>query len=325
MKTYVLGIAALFLALSCKEGPKDNNQINREDLNKPDIEVETYQKLKNFASGSGMAFYNNHFYIVGDDDPYLAKLNEDGDILQRFQLWDTIDVQNGRINKKVKPDFESISLFPYEQDTLMLIFGSGSKSPRRDVILSFKPKEEKLDTLNGKDFFSWLKKTAGLTDKEINLEGSAFHKGSLFLLNRDNNELYKLAESGIKSFIENGSTDDFSLEVFKFNLPEYKNETARFSGASILGNENKILFSATIETTDNWKDDGKILGSFMGEIDLDDLNNQTPLCHPVFTDDNTRFKGKIEALHGIIKNETLGIYFITDDDDGTTGWGKVEL
>lgn len=325
MKRYWPGIMVLFLILSCKEQPKNKLNTSSENQEKAAVKVDTYQKLKNFASGSGMAFYHPYFYIVGDDDPYLAKLNENGEILQRWQLWDTTDVQNDRIDKKVKPDFEAVSLFPYQQDTLMLIFGSGSKSPRRDVIFTFDPKKEKIDSLNGKSFFAWLKKTAHLTNKEINLEGATYHDGYLYLLNRHNNAMYKLPESGLKHFIENNSTEKLRLKEYKFELPVYQNDTARFSGASMLAEKNQILFSATIETTNNWQDDGKIVGSFMGTIDLNKLDNQSPFCEPILNKDTSRFKGKVEALHGITKNENLKVYFITDDDDGTTGWGEIQM
>lgn len=272
-----------------------------------------------------MAYYNDYFYIVGDDDPYLAKMNSNGEILERFQLWDTSHVQNGRIIKKVKPDFEAISLFPFQKDTLLLIFGSGSKSPKRDVILSFHPQKKQIDTLNGKDFFTWLKAEANLSNKEINLEGATYSKGNLYLLNRHNNEMYSLPESGLSNFIKKQSTEDLSLKKYHFELPVFKKDTARFSGASMLAETDELLFSATIETTSNWQDDGKILGSFMGKIDVSKLDQKKTFCAPVFANHSTRFKGKIEALHGFKHEDKLKIYFITDDDDGSTGWGEVEL
>ena len=324
MKLNILVVVILCLGLSCEEGLKNSSE-NTYSEEESISNIISYKKLDNFASGSGMAHYNNYFYIVGDDDPYLAKLNEKGEILQRWQLWDTNDVQNGRINKKVKPDFEAISYFPFQQDTLLLIFGSGSKSPKRDVIFTFNPKKEEIDTLDGESFFAWLKETADLTDDEVNLEGAAFHNGYLYLLNRHNNEMYMFPESGFRSFIKHRSTEDLTLEGYRYELPVYKNDSARFSGASILSEKNQILFSATIETTDNWEDDGKILGSFMGRIDLNNLKAQKPFCEPIFIDDTTRFQGKIEALHGIKNDKNLHIYFITDDDDGSTGWGEVKM
>jgi hypothetical protein len=316
----ILILFTLFL-VSCESTKLEKEHFTEQQPGK--TTVSSYKKLNQFSSGSGMAYYNNHFYIVGDDDPYLAKLNKQGDILQRWLLWDTADVNNGRLDKKVKPDFEAISLFPLEEDTLLLIFGSGSKSPKRDVILTFHPKKEKVDTLQGKLFFAWLKEAVNLSNDEINLEGAAYHNGFLHLLNRHNNTIYTIAKEDFSTYIATGRTNHISVTKKGYELPVYKNDTARFSGASIIGEKDQILFSASIESTDNWEEDGKILGSFIGKIDLNDLENQRPFCAPIFKNDTTRFEGKIEALHGINNENKLHIYFITDDDDGTTGWGEV--
>lgn len=323
MRYSFLLIMVLLLCISCEEQKNNNSSISQITENKKNIEVLSYQKIKNFSSGSGMAFYNNHFYLVGDDDPFLIKTNKEGDILQKWQLWDSSDVQDGRINKKVKPDFEAVCLFPYQEDTLLLIFGSGSKSPKRDVIIAFHPRTETIDTLKGAAFFAWFKETKGLSSDEINLEGAAYHNENLYLLNRHNNTIYTFTKEGFTVFLERGLTDSLSGSQNHYVLPVYKNDTARFSGASYLKERRALLFSASIETTDNWQDDGKILGSFIGLIHLDSLANKNPFCEPVYLKDSTRFKGKIEAVQGIKKDDHLHIYFVTDDDDGTTGWGKL--
>ena len=326
MKVSFYVLIILGIGLSCEEGLKSSSENANFKNDETVSNVISYKKLDNFASGSGMAFFNNFFYIVGDDDPYLTKVNNEGEIIVKWQLWDTTNVQNGRINKKVKHDFEAMSLFPFKQDTVFLIFGSGSVTPTRDLIYTFNPSTEKLSHLEGEAFFTWLKQAAELTDEEINLEGACFSNDKLFLFNRHNNEVYTLSASNFLKFIEEGETSNLTLEKNHFILPTYKGDTARFSGASIIEGENKILFSASIETTDQWEDDGDILGSFIGVIKLNEFDAKTPyFCKPVYQNDSTRFEGKIEALHGFTtENDKLSIYFITDDDDGTTGWGRIK-
>ena len=319
--SFLFGVILLF-GFSCQEQKEEKLSVVKKKQSK--AEIQSYTKLKNFSSGSGMAFYNNHFYLVGDDDPFLVKANREGEILQKWQLWDSSDVQDGRIHKKVKPDFEAISLFPYKNDTLLLVFGSGSKSPKRDVILAFHPQRENIDTLEGKAFFAWLKETTGLTNDETNLEGAAYHNGILYLFNRHNNTLYSIPAKGFNSFMETGLTNSLQVTTNHYILPVYKNDTARFSGASYLKEKNALLFSASIETTDDWVKDGQILGSYFGWIHIDSLSNYHPTCLPLLYKNGTRFEGKVEALHGFAKNENnLQVFFITDDDDGTTGWGEI--
>ncbi len=301
----------------------DFGQVSTE--NKDVLIVERYQKLDNFASGSGMVFYEGSFYMVGDDDPYLVEVNFNGAITDTWLVWDTVDVVDGRIQKAMKHDFEAMSLFPFQHDTTFLIFGSGSVTPNRDLVYTFNPNKEEFDELNGEAFFTWLKQQADLTDEEINLEGACFTNETLFLFNRHNNDIYTISASDVLHFIENGETNDLTLNKQHFELPTFNGDTARFSGASTINGKNKLLFSASIETTDNWEADGEILGSFIGVIHLDEFETKTPyFCRLVYQNDSTRFEGKIEALHGILDQENnLTIYFITDDDDGSTGWGRI--
>ncbi len=321
--SFLFGVILLF-GFSCQEQKEEKLSVVKKKQSK--VEIQSYTKLKNFSSGSGMAFYNNHFYLVGDDDPFLVKANREGEILQKWQLWDSVSRIDGRIPKKVKPDFEAASLFYSNNDTLLLIFSSGSKSPQRDIVLTFHPQTKSVDTLAGQQFFSWLKNAANLSTTEINIEGAAYHHEVLYLFNRHNNEMYSIQHNEFETFIKTGKTDQLSLNKYRFELPAYKNDTARFSGASAIAAQGMILFSASIETTDNWKDDGAILGSYMGLIYLDSLHQNPPMCLSVVNEDGTLFQGKIEALHGFVKNENnLRAFFITDDDDGTTGWGEATL
>lgn len=321
--TFVLILSLSFCACSQNAEEKVSLEKVATENTKDKYLVLNYSKLPDFSSGSGMAYHNGEFYAVGDDDPYLIRVNSEGEILNKWQAWDSSDVKNGRIKKKVKPDFESIACVPYENDTLLLIFGSGSKSPKRDVIMSFSPRTERFDTLQGKAFFQWMRTNANLTEDEINLEGSAYYKQTLYFLNRHNNEMYSLPFDGFKHFISTGDTSQLSVITNRFELPTHQKDTARFSGASILAEQNKLFFTATIELTSDWVDDGDILGSFMGEIDLDNLNNKKLNCYPIYNNDSVRFEGKIEALQGFFNEDGITIQFITDDDNGTTGWGKV--
>jgi hypothetical protein len=315
---FLMTLITLFI-VSC-------NDDSKKETSTPSLTLNNYKKMLSFSSGSGMLYYNNFFYLVGDDDPRLGRVDSVGKLQQYWEIWDVSKLKNGRIRKNVKPDFEAMSIFPHNDDSLFLIFGSGSVSPQRDVILAVHPKSKAVDTLSGQQFFSWLKSAVSLSTSEINIEGAAYHNETLYLFNRHNNEMYSIPHDEFETFITTGKTDELSLKKHRFELPVYKTDTARFSGATAIPLHNMILFSASIETTDNWKDDGAILGSYIGLIYLDSLEQNQLICLPVTYDDETLFQGKIEALHGFTsKKDELTIYFITDDDDGTTGWGKATL
>ena len=324
----IVSIKLILLLASCGSVYEEKDTDTNENLVNSfhSFICNDYKKIPSFSSGSGMDFYNGFFYLVGDDDPFLVKVNTSGKINQKWEIWDSSAAKSGRIPKKIKPDFEAISVFPCKNDTLLLIFGSGSKSPNRDVILSFNTKNEEVYPLNGEQFFAWLKTTAQLSNSEINLEGATFIENTLYLFNRHNNEVYAIPQQQMERFISDQNTEELTLERYHFELPVFQGDTARFSSAASINGAHTILFSASIETTNDWEEDGAILGSFIGKIDLKNLQDKIPFCVPVFQNDSTRFEGKIEGVHGFVgKKNELTIYFITDDDDGTTGWGRISM
>ncbi|MCA1752140.1 MAG: hypothetical protein ABR572_10510 [Cryomorphaceae bacterium] len=296
---------------------------------KPESSAElTSEKLiPGFASGSGMAMVGGRYYTAGDDDAFLHILGSAGEVIDKIQLWDSSNVVNGRILKPVKPDFEAIAAIPFNGDTALIIFSSGSKSPQRDVLMlvnpntSLSPERLPADTA----FFAWLRRAADLGKKEMNLEGAAFGNGELLLLNRQNNELYRIPGKGFEHFLTSGTTDNLSLERRRFVLPSIEGDSARFSGASTLPG-GLIIFSASVEVTDNAIDDGKVKGSFIGLLDLSQERSEPQFCARVMRPDGTPFTGKIEAVEGRRNPDgSVTASGITDNDDGTTYWIKAKL
>ena len=285
--------------------------------------------LKGFASGSGMEFYRRNLYLCGDDDAYLWSITSENQLDRLIQLWDTTDRKKGRLNSKTKPDFEAMTIFPSQIDTSLLIFSSGSKSPQRDIVLQVFPNSlDSVYTHNGAYFFKWLRNNARLTVKSTNLEGAAMWGDKLILLNRATNEVYLLPQKGVNQFLTKGDTTSLTLENFSFHLPTIKNDTARFSGASVLDGTNILLFSASVESTEDWTDDGGVLGSFIGMIDLTTLDQETPVFSiaPILNKDKTIYLGKVEGLHGFKSTpNSIEVKAITDNDDGTTQFLIIQL
>lgn len=317
MLKYTPFIAAIIFLTACSGDKPDST-----------AELKSEKQIPGFASGSGMTRLGGKYFAAGDDDAYLHILNEGGDVLEKHRLWDTANVVEGRILKSVKPDFEALAAFPFDGDTALIIFGSGSKSPRRDVVMTARPNSLADAARLPADtaFFAWLRGAAGLGIKELNLEGAAYRNGELILLNRHNNELYRIPEKGFRSFLTSGTTDVLSLERRRFILPAIGSDSARFSGASVLPDGSALLFSASVEVTSNAIDDGTVKGSFVGTIDLDGVGNAPLTCARIMRPDGSPFRGKTEAAEGRRNPDgSVSVIGITDNDDGTTYLVKIEL
>src|SRR5207302_793709 len=71
-------------------------------------------------------------YLVGDDSPYLYCLDHDWNLLRKVPLFAS-EHTGDRIPKEQKPDLEAMSVVYLDDKPHLLIFGSGSRSPQRDV------------------------------------------------------------------------------------------------------------------------------------------------------------------------------------------------
>src|SRR5690606_28692068 len=97
------------------------------------FEILHQKKLEKVSGASGIVKLNHDYYVVGDDSPYLFKLNNEFNIISEYQISDIpADLETGRIPKKDKHDFETLEMVSENE---MISFGSGSKSPERDEFI----------------------------------------------------------------------------------------------------------------------------------------------------------------------------------------------
>lgn len=310
-------MGGLFLLAPSCDSPKDNTA--------PTAIVIRDIPIPGFASGSGMAMLGHTYWAVGDDDPYLLQLDAEGAEVSRSTLWDPKAIVNGRIPKPVKPDFEAVAVLPQEGDTVLVIFGSGSKPPQRDVLIVATPGEDGTAHPFSEKFYRWFRAAAQLDAQGLNLEGAALWEEKLILLNRNNNTMYRIPLAGFQDFLTTGDTDALRAEAQTYDLPDIEGHRATFSGAASLKDTQLLLFSASVEVTDNSIDDGKILGSFVGMLDLSSGPDSAVPCARLVYADGSPFTGKLEALEGRQQeNGKLRVVGITDNDDGTTQWIEIE-
>lgn len=154
-------------------------------------------------------------------------------------------------------------------------------------------------------------------DSELNIEATAFSDGELYLFNRRKNLIIKFNYEHFVSFIK-GECSIPELEIKEYSLPKMNGIEAGFSGATILKNQPKIIFTASVEDTINPYDDGEILGSFIGMIDLSNktISNQIEFCQIPNTTEN--FKVESVTVKEEISIGETNVILITDDDQGNS-------
>jgi hypothetical protein len=288
---------------------------NRDDLT---VENEVRRPLSGVPSASGIASIGDAYYVVGDNAPFLYQLNAAFEVTAQWRIFDWSE--DGVIPKKIKPDFEAIAAREIDNSHQLFIFGSGSKSPVRDRLTIF----DLRDTTNIQHFdltafYNDLVNLTPITRDALNIEAAEIHGNKLWLFNRGVNIILQYDLTDFLACIEHGAPCE-PPTWFDVELPEIEGITAGFSGATYLADRQQMLFTASVEDTDNPIDDGQIKGSFLGLIDLADLTQgYRPPCTLLGHEHGTLpLKVESVTLHAQAESGRIRLVLVTDSDGGVS-------
>jgi len=211
------------------------------------------------GSASGLFYQSNLLYLIGDNSGFLYEYNTVNANINKYPL---IQNPTDNIAKKTKPDFESFAHF---QDTLY-IFGSGSTSNRNSMVEFSLLQKSKVRTNNLTDIYGLMQSFGSVTAENFNLEGAVYDGEFWYFFNRGNgadakNTLFSLKAKKLDQ--------EFALLSNDYILPKIKGVSTTFTDAVLVG--NKLYFLATAEDTKSTYNDGAILGSILGRIDLETM------------------------------------------------------
>lgn len=274
-----------------------------------------------FPSGSGVGYHGGKFYAIGDDSPFLYIISEEFAIEEKIPLIETqlSDFKGDRIKKKIKPDFETLEII---SDKELIIFGSGSKSPTRDIFVRVLLGEKKrIEKYSISAFYEFLKKNPLFENSELNIEATAFYEGFLYLFNRVNNVIIKADYQQFTKFLSDGILPQ--IEVKRVSLPKIDGFEAGFSGATFL-DKNTCVFTASVEATDDAYNDGEIIGSLVGTLNMADFQKVTVSNYEILS---SEIPLKVESVTLLPSKSTEKIEFllISDDDKGGTTFVKKSI
>lgn len=293
--------AIILFLLSCnKQGPKL-------------IEIKTLD----YPSGSGLAYFDDHIYVIGDDATAILKADSQFKVVDRTGPF--ISSQE-RIPKDKKADLESIALIKLNKAPVFLLAGSGSLVPYRNVCWIVDPatKEKKqylLDT-----FYNRLK-NEGIRD--LNIEGATAIPAGIVLASRGNRSFPKnFLIFTSHRFWEN--QDSAFIKIIKAGA---STDTDFFNGISGLDYSyatDQLLLSVSTENTYDSYKDGDIGKSYLWIINDISSKKRLTAINPDRIIDleemDSRFKGnKIESVCIVAENKKeKELVLVSDDDKGGT-------
>ena len=213
-------------------------------------------KIIGIGSASGLLYQNNSVIVIGDNSTFLYEYLMDSKKVQKYPL---IENPQENIIKKLKPDFEAIAHF----ENSMYIFGSGSTQNRNKMIQVDATTKQVMATTDLSDLYLGMESFGEIKPEDFNIEGAIFNGTTWFLFNRGNGISNKNTVFTIEGATLTGQIRILSND---YNLPKIKEVSTSFTDAILVG--GKIYFLATAEDTTSTYDDGEVLGSIIGRINV---------------------------------------------------------
>jgi len=208
------------------------------------------------GSASGLLYHQDKLYIISDNSTFLYEFSISNESLNKIPL---VDNSQENITKKDKPDFESITMF--EKDIIILSSGSTEK---RNKVIQYKTLSQKVKVIDFTELYLNIKNQLDINDEELNIEGLITIDNAYYFFQRGNS----VTSKNVIIYAED-ALDNQKFNFIPFDLPKIKNVTATFTDAIIV--DDKIYFLAAAEDTSSTYDDGAVMGSIIGTINLKTL------------------------------------------------------
>jgi hypothetical protein len=281
------------------------------------------KQLPDFPSGSGIEYYDDRVYLVGDDSPSVLVMNKKWKSIKKINLFDS---DTDRIPKRIKSDIEATAIVQVNKSARLLMLGSGSRDQFRNKAILLNLTSLETEEFDLQIFYTRLKQ-AGLT--ELNIEGAAMVEEQIILCSRG----HKANPSNCliitsKDFWKN--QDDAEILILKMEL-EQPEHFMGVSGLTYSVKNDWLLFTMSTEDTNHAYADGRIGDSYLGIIEnvsrkigrkkmkVNSLINLSEV--------NEKFKGnKIESVCiQRDKENNLKLHLVADNDIGDSFLFKIKL
>jgi len=213
-------------------------------------------KIIGLGSASGLIYQDNTIFAIGDNSSYLYEYQMSNNKLERHALAENSEEN---IPKSIKPDFEAITKY---QDSLYL-FGSGSTVNRTIMVQVDAKSKSVIKSQDLSDLYLAMQSFGKIAEEDFNLEGAIFNGETWFLFNRGNGKTNKNVVFTIDG---KNLANEFRIVANEYKLPKIKGIRTSFTDAILV--DDKIYFLATAENTDSTYNDGEVLGSIVGRIDV---------------------------------------------------------
>lgn len=256
------------------------------------FQLTEFLNIKGIGSASGLIYHDNILFIISDNSTFLYQYVIDKELVLKFPL---VKEPQENIAKADKPDLEAITSFGNQ----LFLFGSGS-TEKRNTMFSLDLSNDKLQTNDLTQLYTFLKDVAQLESDELNIEGAICIHKSMLLFQRGNG---KNGKNGI--FIVPDHQEN-PIHFVPIELPFIDHVQTSFTDAIVV--EDHIYFLASAEDTVSTYEDGEVLGTIIGKMNLRSFE----LEDAVIISETQKFEGIT-----LFENNEKEISFLLCEDNDT--------
>lgn len=292
------------------------------------LELLNFIELENYPSGSGIEYFDDKIYVVGDDSRDLMVMSKKWKNPTTINLFDS---QDNRIPKSEKSDLEAMTVLTLDKKPHLLIIGSGATDKRNKALL-LNLKNNAMKPLDLGVFYNRVKKAIGV--EQLNIEGIAEVYDYLVLVNRGNtNQPNNHLIITKPDFWKNQEKASLQTILVDFDSVKLTAGKLGISGLTYSDYHEDLFITISSEDTPNAIDDGKIGKSYLAVIenmyrkigrekDKIKLNQLIDLSK-----ENEQFSGyKIESVCvQSAKDHSIKLHLVADNDEGKTYLFKIAL
>ncbi|WP_044100263.1 DUF6929 family protein [Acinetobacter pittii] len=269
---------------------------------------------------SGVACVGDEVYFVGDNLPYLLRINRaqnmaDATVFEKIPLFDPSEqIPLSALSKKQKPDFEALTSISWDGQSQLLVMGSGSTDNRKRALL-YNPANYQVRTFLDVVDYDFLQHQIELTGgADLNIEAICSDHRYLYIFQRGNINLHH----GVLVFdliqIQAGkSLANALVHSLKLSLAELDGSASGISDACFLVDKNLIVATAAVEQTLNTYDDGAVLGSFILVFSPD---GKALAAHLIQDAKGQTLPIKVEGITWFESRSDGEVFLLVTDSDG---------
>ncbi len=267
------------------------------------LEVLRAEKPTGFPSASALEYWNGVLYALGDDSMRLYRWENARLRMDDLLLSAGAEAPGERIPKKVKPDFEMLTV----ADGRLLGMGSCSKGPERESAFLFDGKTFAFFPVSAfREAVEGIVKAAGA--KKTNFEGLAESGGKLYIFHRGGNNGENFVF--IVGFDEFVGQKKMCITAAPVCLPDIGKGKPGVTGATFV-RDDVFLLTAAVEITDDPVLDGDVAESYLCLWRAADPCPYDVLALTAVL--NTSRPPKIESV-ALLEGD--GLVLCADDDEG---------